>query len=81
MDSIQIFSTVAACVDPRLALTPENYDVVRAWVDFMFGKIGYAEINNIVTAFVAKYMPHMDLTEVSNSLKLCADSLMGRKGA
>jgi hypothetical protein len=81
MDTIQIFSTVAACADPQVYLTVENYELMRSWLDFMFGKIGYTEINNIVTAWVAKNNPNVDLVAVSDSLKTCADSLLGRRGA
>lgn len=81
MDAIQIFSTVAACADPQVALISDNYEVMRAWLDFMFGKIGYTEINNTVTAWIAKTNPSMDLNQVSESIKLCADNLQGRKGA
>lgn len=81
MDAIQIFSTVAACADPQVALTADNYEVMRAWLDFMFGKIGYTEVNNTVTAWVAKNMPNMDLNQVSESIKMCADNLLGRRGA
>ena len=80
MDAIQIFSTVAACADPQVALISDNYEVMRAWLDFMFGKIDYTEVNNVVTAFVAKNFPTMDLTQISESIKACSDTLMGRRG-
>lgn len=80
MDSIGIISSIASCGDPRVVLAPENYEVMRAWLDFMFGKIGYTEVNNVVTAFVAKNFPTMDLNQISESIKACSDTLMGRRG-
>jgi hypothetical protein len=80
MDSVQILTSIGACADPRVVLAPENYEVMRAWLDFLFGKINYDEVNNVVTAFVAKNFPTMDLNQVSDSIKACADTLMGRRG-
>jgi hypothetical protein len=80
MDSVQILTSIGACADPRVVLAPENYEVMRAWLDFLFGKINYDEVNNVVTAFVAKNFPTMDLNQISDSIKACADTLMGRRG-
>lgn len=80
MDTVQILTSIGACADPRVVLAPENYEVMRAWLDFLFGKINYDEVNNVVTAFVAKNFPTMDLNQISDSIKLCADTLMGRRG-
>ncbi len=81
MDAIQLMTTVTGCANPMVVLHADNYEVMRTWLDFLFGKLGFAEVNNTVTAWVAKNNPNLDLNMITQSIRECAAGLMRARGA
>lgn len=81
MVSLQLLNSLGQCPDVSVLVTPEHYELARAWIDFLFGKIEYAEINNIFTTWVAKNLPSISVDQVSRDLQACEATLKGLKGA
>jgi len=77
VETIQLFTTVLQCPDPTFTLVSDNYEVAKAWLDFMYSKISLSEINRVVTDWVAKQDATANMAPIVESLRQCALALKG----
>lgn len=81
MEFVQIMTSLAACADPQVALHADNYEVMRTWLDFLFGKVGFKEVNDTVLAWTLKLNPNAPVDLITDSIRKCGSALLIARGA
>lgn len=80
MEMVQIITTLPGCPAPTLGIAAEHYEVVRAWIDFLYGKVGFDEAHTAVLQWAQKYSPAAPLDAISDTIRSCANALLRARG-
>lgn len=81
MEFVQILTSVAACADPQVLIHANNYEVMRTWLDFLFGRVDSDHTTNVVIEWALKQNASAPVDLLKQSIYQCGQALIGARGA